>query len=133
MKHLLIIQWPDGTENKIALEGDKVTLGRSAGNSIQLHVPEVSSRHLEFIKTEGGYRAVDTDSANGTEVNGARIGECQLQDGDLLLIGEVLRVKYRVVEPPANPRIPRPANASPGVLGETAGVPAIRSRQPQIN
>jgi hypothetical protein len=98
MKYLLVVLLPDKTEKKIALEGDKVTLGRSSGNAIQLSVPEISSRHLEFTKLEDGYQVLDVGSTNGTKVNGARIREHQLQDGDRLLIGQVLRAEYRAVD-----------------------------------
>ena len=97
MKYLLVILLPDKTEQKIALEEDRVTLGRSSANAIQLSIPEISSRHLEFTKVEGGYKVLDVGSTNGTKVNGTRIREHQLQDGDRLLMGQVLRAEYRVV------------------------------------
>lgn len=135
MKYLLIILLPNKPEQKIALEEDRITLGRSSGNSIQLSVPEISSRHLEFNKTPGGYRVLDVGSTNGTKVNGTRIREHDLEDGDRLLIGQVLRVEYRVLADeaptaqeaaPPKPKVveAKPEPAVPTVLMEKAP-PAI--------
>lgn len=50
----------------------------------------VSSHHCEILSQDGGDLLVDRGSRNGTFVNGQRVVEQQLQDGDLIEIGRSL-------------------------------------------
>lgn len=63
------------------------SIGRDAGNSLQLLFPEVSKRHASLKWTAQGWHLRDLDSRNGLFVNGKKVGEAFLQDGDTLLIG----------------------------------------------
>ena len=96
MKFVLSLVLPEGATVEHPLEGASVTLGRAATNDIVLKVPEVSSRHLEFVAAEGGYRVKDLGSTNGTRVNGSRITECPLLGGETFLIGERVKGAFRV-------------------------------------
>ena len=65
-----------------------LTIGRSADNDFHL-ADSVVSRHHARIDTQGGaFTLVDLDSANGTFVNGQRIREQPLRDGDEIRIGQ---------------------------------------------
>ena len=60
-----------------------VVLGRGVEADVQIPDTGVSRRHA---KVEGN-RITDLGSTNGTRVNGARITEAELQDGDRITLG----------------------------------------------
>lgn len=62
-------------------------LGRSEDNQIQIARPGVSRRHALIVATPSGFTIKDLQSQNGTFVNGERITERPLVDGDCILIG----------------------------------------------
>jgi pSer/pThr/pTyr-binding forkhead associated (FHA) protein len=49
--------------------------------------PNVSRRHIELRRGDGGWTAVDLGSTNGMKVNGRRIGHAELNPGDRITIG----------------------------------------------
>ena len=68
--------------------GAVTSLGRTPDNSIPLDKPEVSRRHARIVMGEDrAFTVVDNNSNNGTFVNGDRVKECRLRDGDRLQIG----------------------------------------------
>jgi signal transduction histidine kinase/pSer/pThr/pTyr-binding forkhead associated (FHA) protein len=84
---LIVIKGTD--EGKQFELGEGVmAVGRDAGNPIRLHDTEVSRRHAEFHKVEGGVRLIDKSSANGTFVNGQLTTDALLQPGDQIQIGQ---------------------------------------------
>ena len=70
-------------------DGQSLHVGRSPGSDIQLEDPSVSRRHA--IVTHRGGRTVllDDRSLNGIYVNGERVSEAVLSDGDWIAIGHV--------------------------------------------
>ena len=62
-------------------------IGRDSGNEVQLMLPEVSKRHAFLQRTPKGWCVKDLDSRNGLFVNGSKVREAVLQDGDRLMIG----------------------------------------------
>ena len=87
----LIITEESGTREVPLHSGD--TLGRIAGNAIQIDVPEASRRHCAFTEEQGTWWIEDLGSSNGTLVNGRRIAKLELQDGDLIQVG-VVTLRY---------------------------------------
>ena len=72
---------------------DKLTIGRTADNDIQLNVDFISRRHA-VIQTEGNTtRVIDWGSKNGVHVNAKRVKEHFLVNGDVLTIGNA-RFRY---------------------------------------
>ena len=49
----------------------------------------MSRRHVLVMATPGGYTIRDLGSQNGTYVNGTRVDESPLTDGDRITIGEI--------------------------------------------
>jgi signal transduction histidine kinase len=84
---LIVIRGTDEGK-QFELADDGLLVGRDAGNPIRLHDTEVSRRHAEFRRVEGGYRLLDKGSANGTFVNGQPVTEALLQPGDQIQIGQ---------------------------------------------
>jgi hypothetical protein len=79
-----VLMW-DGRD--IRLERAATVIGRSSGCDIVLDDPNVSRRHAEVRRLGEGYSLVDLGSTNGTEVNGQRVGETSLMNGDVIGVG----------------------------------------------
>jgi hypothetical protein len=75
----------DGRRN--VLSGSRVVLGRSREADIVLQDPNVSRRHAELRRDEGGWQVVDLGSTNGIKVNGRRVDNQPLRPGDQITIG----------------------------------------------
>jgi hypothetical protein len=75
------------TGERVPLGGSTVTIGRLLDCNIQLHDPNVSRHHAEVRPSGDGYVLADLGSTNGSRVNGMRVGEHVLAEGDEILIG----------------------------------------------
>lgn len=69
-------------------------LGRGFGATLQLEDLGVSRRHAIVVQRRGRVRILDDRSANGTWVNGRRVFEAELRDGDVIVLGRAVLV-YR--------------------------------------
>jgi anti-sigma regulatory factor (Ser/Thr protein kinase) len=67
-----------------------MTVGRDPKNQIQLLAQPVSRNHAQFIVDGEAVRLLDLGSSNGTKVNGERISEVTLNEGDVIDIGGIL-------------------------------------------
>ena len=66
---------------------DRLTIGRTADNDIQLNAPFISRRHA-VVTTDGETtRVIDWGSKNGVHVNSTRVTEHFLTNGDIVTIG----------------------------------------------
>ncbi len=66
---------------------DRLTIGRTPDNDIQLNAPFISRRHA-VVQTDGdATRVIDWGSKNGVYVNSARVTEHFLKNGDIVTIG----------------------------------------------
>ncbi|HPB45797.1 MAG: FHA domain-containing protein [Microthrixaceae bacterium] len=83
MAHLLL---PGG--QRVPLSVEAVSVGRSPDCTVQLGDQNASRRHAEIRPVEGGYAVVDLASTNGTLVNGRRVAEHILNDGDDITFGQ---------------------------------------------
>lgn len=64
-------------------------VGRSKDNEICLDDTSVSRRHAEIHRTnEGKFEIIDTNSTNGIYINNEKIGKAELNEEDLLEIGD---------------------------------------------
>lgn len=71
-----------------------VTIGRDLGNDIVLDDLNVSRNHAQITQSTSGLLLEDLGSRNGTFVNGRRISEAELVEGDLVAVG---KSRYQVV------------------------------------
>lgn len=69
-------------------------LGKSPDCNIVVVEPSISSHHVEFIPTPGGYRMNDLGSTNGTYVNDRRVTTYDLVDNDNIRFGRA-NFKYK--------------------------------------
>ncbi len=86
----LKITMPDGSAVTYELTDETITVGRAAGNLIQIEHASVSSRHAQLTLGEGGgYHLQDLNSTNGTHVNGDSAAEAHLRHGDHIRFGQI--------------------------------------------
>ncbi len=70
-------------------EGQTLRVGRSPAADIVLDDASVSRRHAVIVHRGGRAMILDDRSLNGLYVNGERVGEAALSDGDGIAIGHV--------------------------------------------
>lgn len=88
MASIFIIN-PDGTETEQSLPAKTVRIGRAAENDIVVDDPSISAFHCEIRVGDGFFQFKDMGSTNGIRVNGERLPEAMLCDGDLIRFGKV--------------------------------------------
>jgi len=75
------------TGDRVPLGEYVVSVGRQADCTIVLADPNVSRVHAEVRPAGDGFVVVDLGSTNGTKVNGVRVAEHELRDGDEVRFG----------------------------------------------
>lgn len=78
------------TGDRVPLGEYVVTVGRQGDSTIVLADPNVSRQHAEVRPAGEGFVVVDLGSTNGTRVNGAKVAEHQLRDGDEVRFGNTV-------------------------------------------
>ena len=71
----------------IPLPTNRVTIGRSAGNTIIINAASISRRHAVMTSREGNYYVKDTDSQNGTFINEAKVTASRVEHHDRITFG----------------------------------------------
>ena len=65
-------------------------VGRGLAAELRLDESSVSRRHAIIVPRPAGARILDDRSANGTFVNGRRVQQADLRDGDVIVLGRVV-------------------------------------------
>jgi pSer/pThr/pTyr-binding forkhead associated (FHA) protein len=81
----------------VALSRSVTHIGRGFAATLQLEDAGVSRRHAIVVQRRSGARILDDRSANGTWVNGRRVFDAELHNGDVIVVGRVLLVYVEVV------------------------------------
>lgn len=76
---------PNG--DRFVLGESVVTIGRMPDSVITLEDPNVSRNHAEIRPSGQGFVLADLGSTNGSKINGTKVSERVLQDGDELTFG----------------------------------------------
>ena len=71
-----------------AVEGDRMSIGRTPDAAVFLDDVTVSRNHALLVRRQDGFYIDDLGSLNGTYVNRRRIESHQLEDGDEIQIGK---------------------------------------------
>ena len=109
-----------GTQRLLALEEERLTVGRDADNELALSWdPEASRLHALLEHLGGSWTVLDDDlSRNGTLVNGARVrGRRRLNDRDTIRFGST-SVLYRDPEQGADETKPAAGGAAAAAVTE---------------
>lgn len=83
---MLLLQTPSGPQ-PIPVESTAVSLGRGLGNDVILEDTRVSRHHAQLRYRQRRFWVTDLGSTNGTFVNGERVNETALRDGDVVSLG----------------------------------------------
>ncbi len=78
-----------GPPRRSYLESFPFTIGRHESTDLQINSSRVSREHATITLEEDGYRVKDLGSTNGTFLNGRRIDQSVLNDGDVLVVADV--------------------------------------------
>jgi pSer/pThr/pTyr-binding forkhead associated (FHA) protein len=84
----LEVQGPEGSV-LIPLQAGVLHIGRGLSADLRLDDASVSRRHAILVDRGPGVRILDDRSLHGTLVNGQRITQRDLSDGDVLVVGRV--------------------------------------------
>jgi pSer/pThr/pTyr-binding forkhead associated (FHA) protein len=74
----------------IPVKDDVIHIGRGLSADLHLDETSVSRRHAILVPRAGGARVLDDRSSNGTFVNGRRIQQADLSNGDVIVVGRVV-------------------------------------------
>jgi pSer/pThr/pTyr-binding forkhead associated (FHA) protein len=74
----------------LPLSDDPIHIGRGPSADLRLDESSVSRRHAILLSRPTGARILDESSSNGTFVNGRRVQQADLSDGDVIVIGRVV-------------------------------------------
>lgn len=83
----LVWEKADGTRVEFPLTAAIHLVGREEPADIQVSEPLVSRSHARLERRGEAWVLLDLGSTNFTRVNGNRIGEAELQDGDEVRLG----------------------------------------------
>jgi adenylate cyclase len=116
--------FPDGKADHFPL-GPCTAIGRHPNNNLRLPDREVSKEHARIDRTGSGFMLKDLGSSNGTFVNGRRIRELKLRDGDEIALGNA-RFTFHSGEKD------RPTSTNVTVLATAQSAPAFLAHLDQI-
>lgn len=120
----------DTRKKRHRFDQEVVRVGAGPGNDLTLDDPTVSSVHLELATTERGVRLRDLGSTNGTRVNGVRVTEALLEEGQSLVVGEV-PLQFHL----GKDRVSQPMSDKEelfGAVGTSAAMRAVFSRVERV-
>jgi chromosome segregation ATPase len=83
----LLVGKIEGQKLRFPLFKNRLTIGRTGHNDIQLKAPFIGRRHAVIMTDDGVTRIVDWGSKNGVYVNTSRVKDQVLRNGDVVTIG----------------------------------------------
>lgn len=121
-------RFADGTLGEFQL-GPTTSLGRHPSNTLRLVDREVSKEHAIIERVGREFVLKDLGSSNGTFVNGRRVKELKLRDGDEIALGSS-RLIFHSGEPAVNHAAP----TAPGVtvVAQSVSMPAFLAQMDQV-
>jgi MFS family permease len=129
----------------IEIQGDRATLGRTAGVDHVVNDPSVSRQHALFERQSGAWIVTDQGSANGTFLDGQRIATAEIRDGQEVRFGaKAFRVHIdwadvatafippSALPPPAAPKHPIPPRPVASAPPLPPAPPPVRAAPPPV-
>lgn len=83
----------------VRLENGTLTLGRGSENDLVVDDRGVSRLHLKLIVQGSRVHLYDQNSTNGTQVGSKRVEQAVLEDGDLILVGTNVKMRFLLLAP----------------------------------
>jgi Protein of unknown function (DUF3662)/FHA domain len=83
---------PDGTQREVDVDGALLTIGRGSDNGLVIHDSRISRHHARLQVRRGTLVLTDLSSTNGSRVNGVRVDEVVLGEGDRIELGDTVLV-----------------------------------------
>lgn len=74
----------------IPIGEDVIHIGRGLSADLHLDESSVSRRHAILVPRANGARVLDDRSSNGTFVNGRRVQQADLGNGDVIVVGRIV-------------------------------------------
>jgi pSer/pThr/pTyr-binding forkhead associated (FHA) protein len=93
----LVLDDGDHEAAMLPIDEQIMHIGRGFAADVRLEDASVSRRHAILAQRPNGARILDDRSANGTWVNGRRVGEADLTNGDVIVLGRVILRYVEVV------------------------------------
>ncbi|MCL1894317.1 MAG: FHA domain-containing protein [Holophagaceae bacterium] len=84
----LLIHENSGTR-EFEIVDEEIRIGRELDNNLRISDPSVSRYHATLRRTQEGYQIQDQPSLNGIKLNGTKVKEAILEDGDKFVLGQV--------------------------------------------
>jgi len=128
-------RFADGTTGEFPL-GELMTVGRHPANSLRLVDREVSKEHASIERMGRDYILRDLGSSNGTFVNGRRVAEARLREGDEISLGASKLIFHTGDVGGAFPPVPGVAGQRTGgarvtVVAQAHSIPAFLAQMEQ--
>ena len=130
----LIVNPTSANRREILLSRSMIlTIGRDPSNDLVLADSMVSRRHAVVEHRGSQFFLRDCSSVNGSVVNGDRVGERALRDGDLLAIGS-MRLLFRddPAEAGSGKVVAAPLGGAPRLPLVRRGLPPRRPLLPRV-
>jgi pSer/pThr/pTyr-binding forkhead associated (FHA) protein len=106
----------------VELDRPDMVIGRHSDADVRLALPDVSRRHCRLFFQHGFWKIIDLNSMNGVFVNGERMQEATLYDGDHVRLGGFTFAVRLAATPRIMPLPERDAAAPNDVLQQIADV-----------
>ena len=116
---------------EIALNKERMTIGRRASNDIQIDNLAISGEHAAIVTILNDSFLEDLNSTNGTLVNGQSIKKHFLKNGDVVELGKY-KLKYITEQAPSNEAadFEKTMVLRPSALAAAAGAPGSTAQPP---
>ncbi len=75
----------------------RTMIGRGPAADLRIKDTNMSKRHATIFFADGEFRIRDEKSTNGTFLNGSKVVEYAIRDGDKVLVGDTL-LRFRVTK-----------------------------------
>ena len=110
---MLTVMLGDQTLGSHTIAHYPFVVGRDPASDIHIDNIGVSRSHCEFLWSNGTYQVKDLGSSNGTQINGEKVQQGALKDGDEVRLG-----KYRLMFHQAEGEPPPPPKSKKGELAQ---------------
>jgi pSer/pThr/pTyr-binding forkhead associated (FHA) protein len=98
----VLLKFKGAVVKEIPLDQDVITIGRKPDNDIVIDNQAVSGHHAKFTNEGDSLFVEDTNSLNGTYVNGQKVFKSEIFNGDVVLVGihtlDVISDKNREID-----------------------------------